>query len=129
KMHETVRDITIANASKIEKEKYTNIYQSEIDEKVKEIKKVKIANENSSNVEPRKERVQLNFYDSQEKYVKLISSTLQNVFSSKSQKEFEDKIAYLLEKIEDYEQTYQKVFFSDGIEEMLQSFSQYRNIP
>ena len=129
KMHETVRDITIANASKIEKEKYTNIYQSEIDEKVKEIKKVKIANENSSNVEPRKERVQLNFYDSQEKYVKLISSTLQNVFSSKSQKEFEDKIEYLLEKIEDYEQTYQKVFLSNSIEEILQEFSQYRNTP
>lgn len=162
RIYETIRDITVANASKIEKQRYTEKYRNDIEDKVIEIKKMledttqladeikKSQNENKDTIDEIKklqytakpveiinkkpeekvileEKSKLDIYDSKEEYSRLILAMLNDLLSVTSKEAFIEEANYVLEKIDDYEYTFNKSFYSDRLKQILNKFSIYQD--
>ncbi len=166
RMLDTVRDITIANANKIERQRYTEQYKNDIEDKVQEIKKMledttKIAqeikntqtkieesSENNKNIPNNEEEIvdntkkeerkdtpkieeapksKLDVYNYKEEYSKLILSMTNDLLTVSTKERFIDGANYLLEKIDDYEYTFNKSFYSDSLKQVVNKFSCYKD--
>lgn len=153
---DTVRDITIANANKIERQRYTENYRNDIEDKVQEIKKIledtnKIAQEvkntqikNEEKIENLKKiqmenninekaldieyrsKSKLDNYKCEEEYLKIILKMIKDLLYISTEELFIERASHLLEKIEEYEYKFNKVFVSENLKQVLNKFSSYK---
>ena len=106
RIHESIKDIVVANTPEIMRNKYSKVQEEETNEKIEKIiqnEEVKIKEIEQKEQKPIS---YINTYTSRTSYKKIIDNLINNICSVKSMEAFKEKANYLISKIEDYENRY-----------------------
>ncbi len=128
KMHETIKDIIIANTNEVIRERYMKLFQEETNQEVEEIKKEKeeknvaLSDDGLSHV-----KVNIDVYESKNKYLQLIIRLIKELTHVSDRNEFQKKGAFLIQKIEDYEDTFNYFITDDTLKNFIEVQKQFED--
>lgn len=119
KMHESIRDIIIANTPEMVRLKYQRIIQEETNnkienatkienERINEILKDKRLDNESKEASQNEQLAYIDNYESQNMYNQIIQKLYSEVLLEENEKDFEEKAKFLLEKIAEYEEKFNR---------------------
>lgn len=136
KLHESIRDIIIANTPEMVRLKYQRIIQEETNNKIEEATKIenerikeilknnKLNNESIEN----KQLAYIDTYESKNMYNQVIQKLYSEVLLEENEKDFEEKTKFLLEKIAEYEEKFNEEISFDNFSAIKCKNSKYAKL-
>ena len=138
KMHETIRDVIVANTPEIIRTKYQKIMQDNANDKINEA--IKTENERinrilsdvtiedgglkaNSNLENK--IAFIDNYESKKAYKEVIENLYAEILDEANENEFESKASFLLEKINEFEELFNEPIYLENIEKIKHKNSKF----